>query len=171
MKTISPVTILTFAAALATAFLLRPGILFAGDTKDKTDRQFPHVIKFEFGMGASNFYAGDQITITSVRGNRAHIEPGGSYLVEGFYTLSSANSNELMLYCTTKGPSDPTPVQDGERNKITRGSGRFYLYETNLADGWLHVCFSSLHGNVYFGEKGRENTIKRDHTKILISPN
>ena len=50
--------------------------------------------------------------------------------------------------------------------RSTRGAGRFHLYETNVADGWLHVSFypdnSKLNGGVYFGEKGRENTIMRD---------
>jgi hypothetical protein len=164
MKTIAPATSLTLAAALAAAFLLNAPGLFARDAEEKTEPQFPHVIQHE--LGASGFLAGDQITITSVRGNRKHIEPGGSYLVEGSYTLASADSACLALFCTTRGPSGPTPVQDGQRIKITRGTGTFHLYETNLADGWLHVSFypdnSSLHGGVYFGEKGRENTIMRD---------
>ena len=112
------------------------------------------------------FSAGDLITITSVRGDRNHIEPGGSYLVEGSYTLVSADSADLALFCTTRGPSGPTPIQDSERIKVTRGGGKFRLYQTNVADGWLHVSFypdnSKLHGGVYFGEKGRENTIMRD---------
>jgi hypothetical protein len=164
MKTITPATSLTLAAALAATFPLNTPGLFAGGAEEKTEQPFPHVIQYE--LGAFGFLAGDQITITSVRGDRKHIEPGGSYLVDGSYTLASADSADLALFCTTRGPSGLTPVQDGQRIKITRGAGTFHLYETNLVDGWLHVSFypdnSSLHGGVYFGEKGRENTIMRD---------
>ncbi|HEY3912885.1 MAG TPA: hypothetical protein VGN61_00245, partial [Verrucomicrobiae bacterium] len=51
---------------------------------------FTHEIPFE--LGASGFADGDKITITSVRGDRKHIEAGGSYIVEGTYTLNSAES-------------------------------------------------------------------------------
>ncbi len=165
MNKIMPATSLTLATALAAAFLLNAPTLFARGAEGTTKQQFPHVIKYE--LGAFGFAAGDQITITSVRGNRKHIEPGGSYLVEGSYTLASADSADLALYCTTRGPSGPTPIQDGQRIKITKGASTFSLYETNLADGWLHVSFypdnSSSHGGVYFGEKGREDTIMRKH--------
>jgi hypothetical protein len=164
MKTIMPATSLPLAAALATACLLHASSLFARGAEEKTEPRFPHVIQHE--LGASGFSAGDQITITAVRGDREHIEPGGSYLVEGSYTMASANSAELALFCTSRGPSGPTPVQDGQHIKITRGAGKFQLYETNLADGWLHVSFypdgSTLHGGVYFGETGKEKTIMRD---------
>ena len=162
MSTITPAKSLTLAAALTAAFLLHTSTLFAGDSEEKLERQFPHIIQYELGA-SSGFYGEDHFTITSVRGDREHIEPGGSYLVEGTYTLTSRNSTQLTLFCTTHGPSGPTPVQDGERLNITKGAGRFYLYETNLADGWLHVSFATMHGDFYFGEKGKENTIKRDH--------
>ena len=149
--------------ALTAALFLHASSAFAGGADEKTERQFSHVIEYE--SGASGFAEGDRITITAVRGDREHIEPGGSYLVEGTYTLSSANTAKLALFCTTRGPSGPTPVQDEQQIKITKGSGKFYLYETNVADGWLHVSFypdnSSWHGGVYFGEKGKENTIMR----------
>jgi hypothetical protein len=158
MKTITPAISLAIAAI---SLLTAPG-LFARGAEDKTE-QFPHVIDYE--LGASGFADGDQITITSVRGDREHIEPGGSYLVEGSYTLASANNAELALFCTTRGPSGPMPIQDGQRIKISKGAGKFYLYETNLPDGWLHVSFypdnSSWHGGVYFGEKEKENTVMR----------
>ena len=148
--------------ALAASLLLCASSLFAGNVEEQTEQQFPHVIQYE--LGASGFPAGDQITITSVRGDQPNIEPGGSYLVEGAYTLASADSADLALFCTSRGPSGPTPVQNSQRIKISRGTGKFHLYETNLADGWLHVSFyfnGSSQGGVYFGEKGRENTIMR----------
>jgi hypothetical protein len=165
MKSILPTINLSVTAALATACLLLqvPSQSARGAEVD-LEQQFPQIIDYE--LGASGFFAGDQITITSVRGDRKHIEPGGSYLVEGTYTLASADTAHLSLFCTTRGPSGPTPVQDTQRIQITRGAGRFHLYETNLADGWLHVSFypdhSKLHGGVYFGEKGREKTLMRN---------
>jgi hypothetical protein len=156
-------TALATRLILAAACLLPAARLFAGDAEEKAEPQFPQAIPFE--LGASGFFAGDQITINAVRGDREHIEPGGSYLVEGTYTLASADSADLALFCTTRGASGPTPVQHGQRIKISKGAGKFHLYETNLADGWLHVSFypdnSSAHGGVYFGEQGREKTIMR----------
>jgi len=162
MKTNTSAISLTLVPTLAVALLLHASSLFAGNAEQKIEQQFPNWIQFE--LGASGFPAGDQITITSVRGNRPHIEPDGSYLVEGSYTLTSADSADLALFCTSRGPSGPTPVQDSQRIKITRGTGKFQLYETNPADGWLHVSFyynGSSQGGVYFGEKDRENTIMR----------
>src|SRR6202042_2269543 len=129
----------TLAATLAAALFLQAASAFAEGTDETAERQFPHAIKYE--LGAFGFADGDQITITSVRGDRKHIEPGGSYLVEGTYALGSADSVKLALFCTTRGPSGPTPIQDGQQIRITKGTGKFYLYETNVADGWLHVSF------------------------------
>ena len=161
-KIMSPIS-RSMTAVLA-AFALQATRQLATGADADLDQQFPQVIQHD--LGASGFSAGDHITITSVRGDRNHIEPGGSYLVEGSYTLASGDSADLALFCTTRGPSGPTPVQDGQRVKITRGTGRFRLYETNVPDGWLHVSFypanSKLHGGVYLGEQGKESTIMRD---------
>jgi hypothetical protein len=158
-------TVPAFGTALAALLLFHASSLFARDVQSSLEKQFPHVINYE--LGASGFADGDQITIVSVRGDRKHIEPGGSYLVEGTYTLASASRADLALFCTTRGPSGPTPIQDGQQIKITRGTGKFHLFETNLADGWLHVSFypgSSSRGGVYFGEKGKEDTVMRDQS-------
>lgn len=149
---------------LIAVFIIYAANSFAAGTKEKIKQQFPYAIQFE--LGASGFSDGDQITITSVRGDREHIEPGGGYVVEGTYTLHSADSADLCLFCTSRGPSGSTPVQETERLSIkTKGTGNFQLYETNVPDGWLHVSFyphhSSSGGGVYFGEKGREDTIMR----------
>jgi hypothetical protein len=164
MQRIMPAISLTRAAVLAAACLLHASSQSAGGAEADLEQRFPQIIPYE--LGASGFFAGDQINITSVRGDRKHIEPGGSYLVEGTYTLASADSADLALYCTTREPGSPAPIQDSQRIKIIRGASNFYLYETNLAGGWLHVSFypdnSKPPGGVYFGEKGRENTIMRD---------
>lgn len=163
MKKLMPTISLSLTAVLAASVLQVTSPSVTGADVD-LEQQFSRHIQYE--LGASGFSAGDLITITSVRGDRNHIEPGGCYLVEGSYTLASADSADLALFCTTRGPSGPTPIQDSERIKVTRGGGKFRLYETNVADGWLHVSFypdnSKRPGGVYFGEKGRENTIMRD---------
>ena len=151
------------AAAAAVVFLLFGFGLPAARADDELAQRFPHLIQFE--LGASGFLPGDHITIREVHGDREHIEPGGSYLVEGSYTLASGDNADLALFCTTSGKSGPTPIQDSQRLRIVKGAGEFRLYETNMADGWLHVSFypphSSSQGGVYFGEKGNENTILR----------
>jgi len=164
MKRIIPTISLSLTAGLAAAYVLHAPSQLAMGAEVDSEQRFPQIIQYE--LGASGFSAGDQITITSVRGDRNHIEPAGGYLVEGSYTFASADSANLALYCTTRGPSGPTPDQDSQLMKITRGAGKFHLYETNVPDGWLHVSFysdnSKLHGGVYVGEKGRANTIMRD---------
>jgi hypothetical protein len=154
--------------------LLIPGLasFLVAATALNAAPSFTHEIPFE--LGASGFAPGDKITITSVRGDRKHIEPGGSYLVEGTYTLNSSDSAELALFCTTRGPSGSTSVQEGQEVKIMRNSGKFELFETNVPDGWLHVSFypkGSSSGGVYFGEKGRETTIMRNESWFKPSAN
>lgn len=164
MKTNIRAPHLILAATFAVMFLVHSSGLSARGADESVEPKFPHFIPHE--LGAGGFFSGDQITITGVRGDKKHIEPGGSYLVEGTYTLASADSADLAFFCTTRGPSGETPVQPGQLIKITRGTGNFHLYETNIPDGWLHVSFypknSSSHGGVYVGEKGREKTIMRN---------
>jgi hypothetical protein len=130
--------------------------------QDHSAPQFPNTIEFE--VGALGFRTGDNIAITAVRGNRPHLEAGGSYEIEGTCTLQTFDRADLALYCTTRGPGGPTPTQEGEITSITRGTSHFLLYETNIPDGWLHISFyphGDSQGGVYFGEKGREKTINR----------
>ena len=126
------------------------------------DAEFPYVI--EADLGATEFAPGDNIVITSFRGDRPHIEVGGHYLLEGSYTLGSAESADLAWYSTSRGPSGSTPVVDEQHVKITAGSGNFRLKKTMTDDGWLHISFyvdKHSHGGIYFGEKGFENTVFR----------
>jgi hypothetical protein len=156
--------ILAASLALAATCLFHPSDVWGRDVDEGARAKFSYVIPQ--GLGAGGFLAGDQITITELRGNQKHLEPGGSYLVEGTYTLASADSADLALFTTTRGPSGSTPVQGGQHIQITRGTGTFRLYETNIPDGWLHVSFYLNNGNsrggIYLGEKGREKTIMRN---------
>lgn len=132
----------------------------SGRSADETE--FPYFIQAE--LGATEFAPGDNIVITSVRGDRQHIEVGGHYLLEGSYTLGSAESADLAWYSTSRGPSGSTPVSEDQHVKIIAGPGNFRLKKTMVDDGWLHVSFyveGHSHGGIYFGEKGFENTILR----------
>jgi hypothetical protein len=147
---------------LACVICLRTSLLSVAAQDDVVKTEFPYVIPYE--LGTSAFPAGDRITITSLRGNRSHLETGGAYLVEGSYTLASAESALLLFSCTTHGPSGRTPITEGQELKITRGSGTFSLKHVTPCDGWFHVSFYTgneghSHGGIYFGEKGIEKTI------------
>jgi hypothetical protein len=162
MKTIFPTTLRTSALALVAGLCLQTHLNPARAAQVAANPEFPYVIPCE--PGTSAFAPGDRITISSVKGNRAHLEPGGAYLVQGSYTLASAENAELLFSCTTRGPSGPTPISDGQELKITRGSGTFLLKHTTPADGWFHVSFyvaGHSHGGIYFGEKDVEETILR----------
>jgi hypothetical protein len=160
-KTLLTTNVHVFSAAIFLLFGFRS---LAGGTDEEQAQRFPHLIQYE--LGACGFLPGDQIIISQVRGDREHIGPGGSYLVEGSYTLASRANADLALFCTSRGPSGPTPIQDGQLIHIAKGSGKFRLYTTNLVDGWLHLSLyppnSSSRGGVYFGEKGNERSIMRD---------
>jgi len=126
------------------------------------EAEFPYLIQAD--LGATEFAPGDNIVLTSFRGDRQHIEVGGHYLLDGSYTLGSADSADLAWYSTSRGPSGSTPVASEQHTKITAGSGNFRLKKTMTDDGWLHVSFyvdKQSHGGIYFGEKGFENTVFR----------
>jgi len=129
-----------------------------------TEADFPYVIPYE--PGTSAFAGGDHITITSVLGNRKHLEPDGSYLVQGAYTLASVDSADILFSCTTHGQNGPTPITEGQDIKETPGRGTFSLKHKTPCYGWFHVSFyvtgeGQSHGGIYFGEKGSEKTILR----------
>jgi len=126
------------------------------------ESEFPYIIQVEFG--ASEFAPGDEIVISSLRGNREHLEPDGRYALDGTYTLASSESADLAWFSTSRGSSGSTPVTDEEHVMVSRGSGKFHLEKTLLDDGWLHISFyvnGHSHGGVYFGEKGSEKTVLR----------
>jgi hypothetical protein len=132
----------------------------AGEQAAETE--FPFVIQVE--MGAAEFGPNDNIVITSIRGDRKHIEPGGRYLVDGSYTLSSAEDADLALHITSRGPSGPSSIMADQHVKISRGSGVFHLKKTVRDTGWMHVSFyvdGHSHGGIYFGEKGFDQTTLR----------
>ncbi len=148
--------------AVTAAFCLQTTPALPDARAESAETQFPYVIEPE--SGATEFATGDGIVITSFRGDRPHLEPGGRYRLEGSYTLTSAGSADLAWFATSRGPSGSTPVADREHVTISRGSGKFHLEKTLLDDGWLHVSFyvnGHSHGGIYFGEKGFDKTVLR----------
>lgn len=162
MKAISAPPLRMIVLSVASALCFQSSLRLACADEAVAKNEFPYVIQTE--LGASEFAPGDEIHITSVRGDRKHLETGGQYLLEGRYTLASAESADLAWFSTSRGPSGPTPVTKGEHIRITKGSGNFQLKKTLLNEGWLHVSFyvdGHSHGGIYFGEKGVESTVLR----------
>ena len=138
----------------------KPGPTLSAATK-QIEAEFPYVIDFiPYQPPWSKFSPGDEIVITSVRGDRKHIEPDGRYLVEGTYTLASMESAGLSLSVTAPSPSSPgaiSPVHDEEGIKVARGTGRFSLSATMRYAGSFHVSFNPMgggesRGTIYFRE-------------------
>src|SRR6266480_1468214 len=163
MKIIHLAAVRTMLLAVTSALCLHAADPSARAGENAIESEFRNVIQFE--LGAAEFAPGDSIVITSVRGNQRHLESGGRYLVEGSYTLASADGADLALYTTARAPSGLSPVMDDQHVEVTRGSGNFSLKKTLRDDGWLHISFyvnGHLHGGIYFGEQGVEKTILRE---------
>jgi hypothetical protein len=162
MKTFRPEAFQLLAIAAASVLGLRPCAASAPAGATAADAGYPSVILTE--MGAAEFAPGDSIAITSVRGDREHLVPGGRYVLYGSYTLASAETADLAWYATSRGGAGTTRIADSEHLIVSKGSGTFRLEKTLLGDGWLHLQFSidgHAHGGVYFGEKGIEATVLR----------
>jgi hypothetical protein len=146
--------------AATTVFCLCLGIESARAEEKVANTVCPFVIQPE--LGASEFAPGDGIVIASLRGDREHLETGGNYMLDGSYTLASAENADLAWFATSHGPSGSTPVTDTEHIQIARGSGDFHLEKKLLGDGWLHVSFyvnGRASGGIYFGEKGFKESV------------
>ncbi|HXC37209.1 MAG TPA: hypothetical protein VNV43_15135 [Candidatus Acidoferrales bacterium] len=120
-----------------------------------TNENLPYRTSFE--LGSSAFAPGDSITIKKLRGTSKKVEVGGTYSVEGTYTLNSKDEATLAFFDTSVGYSGPTPVDPKQRIRIKKGSGSFYLVKTMDDDGYLHVSFyrGESFGGVYFGQGNR----------------
>ncbi len=126
-----------------------------------SEADFPYTIKVKTWPAEEGFRRGDRLQIESVKGDRPTIEPGGSYLVQGTYTLGSAPSARLMLSLTSKGGRSLTSAT--QRMNIDQGTGAFTLATTVRDSGQLHVSFyfpdpneprrSSSGGGIYFDNR------------------
>lgn len=128
-----------------------------------SEADFPHLIPVETWLAAGGFSRGDQIAIRLVRGNRPRIEPGGTYLVLGTYTLASHAEATLALSLTASGPAGRGAWSPTQRRKIARGSGEFALVAPMRSAGEFHVSFyvadrndprrSNAGGGIYFDNR------------------
>jgi hypothetical protein len=111
----------------------------------------PHTVPFE--LGDAQFAPGDNITIQQIRGTSDTIAVGGTYSVEGTYTLGSRDEADLGFHATTSS-TNFTPIAPGQSMRIKNGTGSFHLVKTVNEDGYLHVSFYSgnAFGGVYFGQ-------------------
>lgn len=153
--TFSPKVLLT---CLAVIVLVAVSVLYFHGIRD----QFPNVIHVvPYTPAWSQFSPGDEIAISSVRGDRKHFEPGGRYLVEGTYRLRSMKRGKLSLFVTAPGRDSPGAVSTGHAGQeieVAQGTGRFSVRMTMRYTGSLHVTFYPVEGgesrgSLYFGER------------------
>jgi hypothetical protein len=145
------------------ATYLTVGVLYlASGSLTQAAGDLPHRIAID--LGTSEFIKGDSITITLLTGDRPQLEPGGEYVIEGSYTLASADVADLAWFVTSRSSSGAVPVQKEEHLEVKKGSGTFRLKKRLSAEGWAHLSFyvgGQAHGGVYFGQKGVEDTVLR----------
>jgi hypothetical protein len=122
--------------------------------EQKKEAEFPYVIPCEFQPTVENFAAGDNISITAVRGNRQHIEPGGTLLVVGTYQLHSAAKATLLLNLP-KNTATQTRGIAWQSIDVTHGTGDFALQLNRSDDGRYRVSFFFPHDP---GRDGRSGT-------------
>jgi len=101
-------------------------------------------------IGNAGFAAGDVITIRSVRGDRPAIEVGGTYQVEGSWTLATQPAALLQLWSTNG------EVRGSNGTRIQQGTGTFSFTVNVVREGNLHVSLypakgGNSFGGVYFG--------------------
>ena len=150
-------------AALAVALLSLPlaGAEPGAAPAQKTDAQltaekdFPFVIRVSTWPASEGFRKGDRIKIMTVRGDRKRIEPGGTYWVEGTYTLASAPTATLALSLTSTDGRGRGSWADPQFYKIEQGTGTFSFTAKMGGSGQYHVSFypakgGSSAGGIYF---------------------
>jgi hypothetical protein len=142
------------ASAISLTIQLLSCASFVSTAAGQTSADFPAVVPFD--LGAAEFFPGDNITIQRVTGTSPTISTGGTYCVEGTYTLASRDKADLSLYITTvtniSTPTDPSQIM-----RIEKGTGTFRLVTTMGSEGYLHVSFypvstGSSFGGIYFGQ-------------------
>jgi hypothetical protein len=127
------------------------------------DAEFPFAIDFvPYAANWGRFAPGDDITVTAVRGDRKHIEPGGRYMVMGTYTLSSRPRARLGLSVTVtardvSSPGARTRVDPEQVTIAVQGKHAFVLKQTMDYPGSFHVSFTPMEGGnsistIYFRE-------------------
>src|SRR5438445_13474312 len=83
---------------------------------EETSGNLPHAVRFE--LGDAQFARGDNITITQMRGTSETIATGGTYCVEGTYTLASGDEADLAFFTTTITDSGPSPIDPRQHVRL-----------------------------------------------------
>ena len=144
---------------LALAFAVLAAM--TGCATRSVEAEFPYAIDFvPYAANWGRFAPGDDITITAVRGDRTHIEPGGRYLVMGTYTLSSMDRAKLGLSITAPSANSPGAYSEVDPEQVASavlGTHAFMLKETMNYPGSFHVSFQPINGGesistIYFKE-------------------
>jgi hypothetical protein len=106
-------------------------------------------------LGDAEFYDGDTIAITEIRGTETLLRPGGTFLVKGRYHLASHDNATLLFSVTATHGTGRAPIPVDSRLAVSRGDGEFALVTTINGAGYPHLTFygSDGHpfGGVYFG--------------------
>jgi hypothetical protein len=123
------------------------------------EANFPFAIRVSTWAASGGFRKGDRIKIESVRGDRKRIEPGGTYLVQGTYTLASAPTARLALSLTLPAGGGRRAWSGPQFYDIEKGTGTF-AFTAKMEDwGKYHVSFyisdgsgrgGSAAGGIYF---------------------
>jgi hypothetical protein len=123
------------------------------DGKNAGGGELPYVVTYE--NGANKFLAGDDITITEVRGTAEKIAPGNIYCIKGTYKLASRDKALLAAYITANNAADGRSKSlRVQHMNVSKGDGTFTLYLPMYIEGWPHVSFYSDQegiGGRYFG--------------------
>lgn len=176
-----PPKVLLLTSLLACALLVALSLAAFLHFRTSRAQSFPYSLVFyPYTPSWWQFSPGDLIAVTSVKGDRKHIEPGGSYLIEGIYWLASMDRAGLSLSITAPSRDSPGaigPMQAGQQTEVARGVGRFSLWETMKYPGSFHVSFNPIgggesRGTVYFGEEpvpAAETALKNPtHSDVTI---
>lgn len=106
-------------------------------------------------LGDVEFYDGDTITITEIRGTEPSMRPGGTFLVKGRYHLASRDGATLLFSITATQGNGRTTTPKESRLLATRGDGEFALVARFDNPGYPHLTFYGSDGRpfggVYFG--------------------
>ena len=119
-----------------------------GRVASSPQSDFPHVISFQ---PKDQFEAGDNITITEIRGTSSDLRRG-LYRISGKYTLASHDSATLAASVTARSAADGVgPWNPAQRMDITKGQGTFTLLLPISIDGSPHISFydSNSFGGCY----------------------
>ena len=118
------------------------------DTQANSD--YPHTIKFE--QGATQFAAGDNITIDEIHGTAETFVPGNKYLIKGTYTLGSHDRAALSAFTTAADAANGrSPIQEIQTTAVKQGKGTFTLILPMSCRGWPHISFYPAEGGSSFG--------------------